>query len=794
MKPDFRPFAEAAEFLGQTEQKYIIEQTERSLNDGTYFVAFVGHYSAGKSRLINNLLDRDLLPLGVAETTPLLTYIRYGEREEARVHYCDAAVQVIPVEQVKELRQGSGSWDLDKLEYIEIFLPEKCLRGGMIFVDTPGVNTVIERHRRLLSDSLALASKVVYVAGHAISAVDEEMLEILVERGLDLSFVRTHFDELKALEDDPDSVIQSDLNILSCFDLAPESCFHLSNLPDSKWYGGIEKLRKVLEDTGNHAQEKLARAAEEKLRSIAGQFIPALEERKSVLAALRENDSEALRKKRCDLDRRIQSIEQNVASRKERVQAQLAQYRRRLSGEISRRAKEELEDSSHRIANAGDVKSQPEMSALLGHEANVWTNKLNKDINALCGDTLAEINKDNTEIMRSVDIDENAIPAIGTCDELIDTQDRRAERLRYMLQQIVQNRSEIEASLKSMENDPVYAELQKDLTELENGIEELRQQYDSFPAYEPQMVESVDGLQPSQIMRSIGSIADWALLLVPGASLGAAAGKLAASSKIVKPLAKVIGTAEKIGKIVQTGDTIKDITFAMSNMGKTYATKKRKEQAQKMVQTVTENVKGKWADSHGNEGGPLDFLTIGHWAEKMGKIFDSPPQLSVDKDYEEQYIAEKSAIEREIRKEQQKAFQKQCEMRQFKDRQSQLEAARKANELDEKRVREELAKREGEIRLEAQKKANRNWRQSCAQFFVQKMTTVLENAISKAQQELPERIDRYQQEQIAALEEKLQTEKQAYEALLQTPPSEYAVRLEEVGCLLERLKVASHAC
>ena len=47
MKPDFRPFAEAAEFLGQTEQKYIIEQTERSLNDGTYFVAFVGHYSAG---------------------------------------------------------------------------------------------------------------------------------------------------------------------------------------------------------------------------------------------------------------------------------------------------------------------------------------------------------------------------------------------------------------------------------------------------------------------------------------------------------------------------------------------------------------------------------------------------------------------------------------------------------------------------------------------------------------------------------------------------------------------------
>lgn len=791
MKPDFRPFAEAAEFLGQTEQKYIIEQTERSLNDGTYFVAFVGHYSAGKSRLINNLLDRDLLPLGVAETTPLLTYIRYGEREEARVHYCDAAVQVIPVEQVKELRQGSSAWDLDKLEYIEIFLPEECLRGGMIFVDTPGANTVIERHRRLLSDSLALASKVVYVAGHAISAVDEDMLETLAERGLDLSFVRTHFDELKAQEDDPDSVIQSDLNILSRFGLAPESCLHLSNLQDSKWYGGIENLRKVLEDTGNHAQEELARAAEEKLRSIAGQFIPVLEERRAVLEALRDNDGEALRKKRCDLERRIQSIEQNVTSRKERVQARLAQYRRRLSGEISRRAKEELEESSRRIANADDVKSQPEMSALLGHEVNAWTKKLNKDINALCGDALAEINRENAEIICSVDIDENAVPAIGTCDELIDTQDRRAERLRYMLQQIAQNRNEIEASLKSMENGPVYAELQKELTELENGIEELRQQYDSFPAYEPQMVESVDGFQPSQLMRMLGDVADLALLFAPGASPGAVVNKLATSSKIVKPLAKLIGYAEKMGKEVQKGNSIKDITFA--NMGKTYATKKRIKQAQQMIQTGTENVKKKLAGSHGDEGTPLDFLTVGYWAEKIGKQFDTPPQ-PVDKAYEEQYIAEKSAIEQKILKEQQKAFQKKREMRLFKDRQSQLEAERKANELDEKRVREELAKREGEIRLEAQKKANHDWRQSCALCFVRQMTTVLENAISKAQQELPERIDLYQQEQIAALEEKLQTEKQAYETMLQAPPSEYAERLEEVGGLLERLKAASHAC
>ena len=143
MKPAFEPLTRAVNLLGWAEQKRILEQMARTLEDGTYFVAFVGQYSAGKSYLINNLLRRDLLPLGTTETTPLLTYIRYGAHEEARLHYCDGAVQIISTKQVQELRQNSSAWELDKLEYLEIFLPEELLRQGMIFLDTPGVNLYV---------------------------------------------------------------------------------------------------------------------------------------------------------------------------------------------------------------------------------------------------------------------------------------------------------------------------------------------------------------------------------------------------------------------------------------------------------------------------------------------------------------------------------------------------------------------------------------------------------------------------------------------------------------------------
>lgn len=782
MKPDFRAFVEAAEFLGQREQKYIIEQMERALDDGTYFVAFVGHYSAGKSRLINNLLGRDLLPVGITETTPLLTYICYGAQETAKIHYCDGAVQIIPVEQIKELRQGRNSTDMDKLEYIEIFLPVEYLRNGMILVDTPGVNTVIERHQRLLSSTLALASKVVYVAGHAISAVDEETLGIINERGLDLSFVRTHFDELKAQEDDPDDVIRSDLEMLARFGLAPESCFHLSNLSDSKWYGGIESLRKTLADKGVNAQEELLRAAEEKLRSLAGQFIPALEERKAVLEALINNDKEALETKKRDCERRIQSIEQNILARRKRIEAQMAQYKRSLGGEISRRAKEELEESARRISNASsEIKSGAEMSALFKDEAGSWLDKLSMDIDELCNVALKEINEDNAELMRAVDMDEDAIPVIDNYEELIDTQDDNVERLCSQLQQIVQNRSAIEASLQSLENSPDVADLKQNLIELEKHIMELRQEYTSFPEYEPQLIDASDGSpQPSQIMKTLGNAADWVLMLAPGASLGAVAGKLAKATKVTRFVAKALGGAEKVTKIIAKGDSIKDTLYALRNMKKTYATAKRIKKAEQIMGSVGTVAK---------LSGLFDCLTVEHWAEKLGKQFDSPPQLIEDEEYKEQYLSEKRAIEQSILREQQKAYQKKREMKLYKDKKSQLEAELNANNVDEERVRWELEKRKSKIRAEAQKKAHRNWCQECAQRFTQQMTTVLKNIISRVEEEVPERIDRYQQEQIEALLEKLLGARQEYDALQQTDPSKYVESIEEAASILERLKL-----
>src|ERR1017187_3436967 len=52
-------------------------------------VAVLGRFKAGKSSFLNDFLGRNVLPVGVVPVTAVVTEIRYGVRDEARVHRHD---------------------------------------------------------------------------------------------------------------------------------------------------------------------------------------------------------------------------------------------------------------------------------------------------------------------------------------------------------------------------------------------------------------------------------------------------------------------------------------------------------------------------------------------------------------------------------------------------------------------------------------------------------------------------------------------------------------------------------
>ncbi|TSA39973.1 MAG: hypothetical protein D4R63_07480 [Methylococcaceae bacterium] len=93
---------------------------------------------AGKSTLLNAIIERDLAPTGVKETTATINWFRHdtGQYNDIfRVYWQNGDSDDIPLSQVDEwLSQGEKT---QKTKFLEFFANSKFLARAAI-VDTPG--------------------------------------------------------------------------------------------------------------------------------------------------------------------------------------------------------------------------------------------------------------------------------------------------------------------------------------------------------------------------------------------------------------------------------------------------------------------------------------------------------------------------------------------------------------------------------------------------------------------------------------------------------------------------------
>lgn len=311
-------------------------------------------------------------------------------------------------------------------------------------------------------------------------------------------------------------------------------------------------------------------------------------------------------------------------------------------------------------------------------------------------------------------------------------------------------------------------------------------------------------MQPSQIARSIGAAADWALLLIPGAQIEAAITKVAGAAKATKSMGKFVGILEKTaklvdaGELVKKGDTIKDVLFTLKNLGEHTRTSKRREKIAGAA--VAKVAKGAGAgmdalrNAKQNQDGDsiLDLLTIEHWAGKFGAQFDRPPRLVVDKEYEIQYKAAKDKLEGAYRETQQKAYQKKLEMGLFQKEEEQLRAREESLRIDQEAVSKELAKRKAELRTVAKQEALKKWRRDCAVWYQGEVKKRLQDVIDSYMEEFPARLEEYQRQRLQALRDALEKEQGFYNELKNAPEDEVALELQRVNELLECINNVFH--
>jgi replication fork clamp-binding protein CrfC len=137
----------AGKIADLNERGDLVERLRRAkdrITDPQIRVVIVGQLKEGKSQLLNSLLNMPVARVGDDESTVLATVVSYAEQASAqlvvaRPDGAEPELVEIPTTELKnDLRRAPQAGGREVLR-VEVTAPSPLLKGGLAFIDTPGV-------------------------------------------------------------------------------------------------------------------------------------------------------------------------------------------------------------------------------------------------------------------------------------------------------------------------------------------------------------------------------------------------------------------------------------------------------------------------------------------------------------------------------------------------------------------------------------------------------------------------------------------------------------------------------
>jgi GTP-binding protein EngB required for normal cell division len=172
---------------GLVEFRGRLEAITSRLEDSNFEVAFFGRVSSGKSSLLNALLGKDILPVGINPITAVPTRLRSGPNARAVITFVDGHSEKIPLDEIARFvtEQGNPGNTRNVIKAVAE-IPSPSLTLGIVLVDTPGLGSLATRGTAETLAYLPSADLGVLLidAGTTLSEEDIGTLRRLYEAGI----------------------------------------------------------------------------------------------------------------------------------------------------------------------------------------------------------------------------------------------------------------------------------------------------------------------------------------------------------------------------------------------------------------------------------------------------------------------------------------------------------------------------------------------------------------------------------------------------------------------------------
>ncbi|WP_088006318.1 dynamin family protein [Indiicoccus explosivorum] len=253
-----------------------------------FIIGFAGHFSSGKSTMINALTGETILPSSPIPTSATIVTVRKAERDFALVRLKDRpAVKFSDHEQMASLKEFAKSGDVER---IEIGHADSSLPPGITVMDTPGVDSVDDAHRRSTESALHLADLVFYVMdyNHVQSELNFTFTRQL-QKYTQLHLIVNQIDKHRADELSFDAFRNSVKDAFRSWGVEPDG-FYFTSLKDRELEeNDFAAVRQLVDEAMHHKGDyagQMAVAALEKLRAEHTAFLE--EEKREQLELFRD--------------------------------------------------------------------------------------------------------------------------------------------------------------------------------------------------------------------------------------------------------------------------------------------------------------------------------------------------------------------------------------------------------------------------------------------------------------------------------------------------------------------------
>lgn len=258
-------------------EKKLSQLAEKTLLQ-EYSVAFCGHFSAGKSTMINRLIGENILPSSPIPTSANLVKVKTGE-EYAKVYFKhDKPRMYLPPYDYEKVKNYCK--DGDQIEWVEISHSDSTLPKGMVILDTPGIDSTDDAHRIATESALHLSDLIFYVMdyNHVQSEVNFLFTKDLMIAGkevyLVINQIDKHREEELSIEEFKNSVEDSFLS----WGVKPKGIFYTSLKDLAHPHNQFENLQTFILERINNIELHLKESLFISLNQLAGEHLLWVEE------------------------------------------------------------------------------------------------------------------------------------------------------------------------------------------------------------------------------------------------------------------------------------------------------------------------------------------------------------------------------------------------------------------------------------------------------------------------------------------------------------------------------------